>query len=329
MSALIECVPNFSEGRNEHTLARIAEAISLVPDVSLLHQDQGQAANRTVFTFAGRPAAVVEAAFQAIRVASEYIDMRQHQGEHPRIGATDVCPLIPISGINLEETVVYARQLAERVHTELDIPIYLYEAAATSQARRNLAYIRKGEYEGLEAKMKQPEGQADFGTNFNAKAGATVIGARNFLVAYNINLKTKDTHIAKRIAAEIRESGRKIRIDGQWQRQAGRFKAVKAIGWYIEEYKCTQVSMNLIDFQTTGMHTVFEACKSIAANYGVELNGSELIGLVPLQALLDAGRYYAPTAIQESDLIDATIQGLGLDALAPFLPQERVVEYCL
>ncbi len=329
MSKLIECVPNFSEGRNITTIRAIAEAVQAVPQVQLLHIDRGEAANRTVFTFAGAPEAVVEAAFQAIQVASECIDMRVQQGEHPRIGATDVCPLIPISGISLTETTAYAQQLAQRVNRALDIPIYLYEAAATSAARRNLARIRKGEYEGLAEKMQQADWKPDYGTHFNAKTGATVIGARNFLIAYNVNLNTKDVKLAKAIAAAIRESGRKVRVGDAWQRIPGHCKSLKAIGWYIEEYKQAQVSMNLTDFSITGMHTAFEACKKEAIARGVQVTGSELIGLVPLEALLDAGKYYAPTADTEKIFVNAAIEGLGLSDLQLFQANERVIEYCM
>lgn len=330
MSALIECVPNFSEGRDPVVIQKIAEAVQAIPSVFLLHIDKGEAANRTVFTFVGMPDAVVEAAFQAIRVASTYIDMRQQQGEHPRIGATDVCPLIPISGITLEETIPYAHQLAQRVSDSLDIPIYMYEAAATKPSRRNLAAIRKGEYEDFAKKIQLPNWKPDYGNLFNPKTGATVIGARNFLIAYNINLATKDTEVAKQIAAEVRTSGKKIQEAGSWKRIAGSCKALKAIGWYIEEYEQAQVSMNLIDFQLTGMHTAFEACKAAAKKYKLAITGSELIGLVPLQALLEAGKFYASSESKsESDLLQAAIEGLGLSDLSPFLPQERVVEYCL
>ncbi len=330
MAVLIECVPNFSEGRDPLVIRKIAEAIQTVPNVFLLHIDKGEAANRTVFTFVGIPDAVVEAAFQAIRVASRHIDMRQQQGEHPRIGATDVCPLIPISGITLEEIIPYAHQLAQRVSELLAIPVYMYEAAATISARRNLATIRKGEYEGLAQKMQLPNWKPDYGSTFNPRTGATVIGARNFLIAYNINLDTKDAEVAKQIAAEVRESGKKVQEAGVWKRVAGSCKALKAIGWYIEEYEQAQVSMNIINFHITGMHTAFEACKAAATKYKLTVTGSELIGLVPLQALLEAGAFYAPNSNkEETELLEAAIKGLGLSDLSPFLPEERVVEYCL
>lgn len=329
MTQIIECVPNFSEGCRIDVLQQIETAIRGVPDVYLLHMDRGEAANRTVFTFAGTPQAVVEAAFQAIRVASVYIDMRTHQGTHPRIGATDVCPLIPITGISLEETVEYARQLAQRVTEELAIPTYLYAAAAREVTRVNLANIRRGQYEGLEQKMKSREWQADYGSVFNARSGATVIGARPFLIAYNINLATKDRTLAKKIAADLRESGKQIRIGESSIHVAGRLKAVKAIGWYIEEYEQAQVSMNLIDFQKTGMHTAYESCKDLAKPYGTSVTGSELIGLVPLAALLDAGRFYAPQINDEGTLIQTSVEKLGLSDLKPFVAEERVLEYCL
>ncbi|MEM9990141.1 MAG: glutamate formimidoyltransferase [Bacteroidota bacterium] len=330
MAQLIECVPNFSEGRDAEVLQHIAVAIRSVADVHLLHIDQGEAANRTVFTFVGSPEGVVEAAFQAIRVASSHIDMQIHQGTHPRIGAADVCPLVPLANITMEELIPYAKQLAQRVAEELTIPVYLYEAAAQKAHRRNLANIRKGEYEGLEQKMKRPEWQPDYGRNgFNARSGATVIGVRPFLIAYNINLGTKDVVLASKMAADLRESGKKIWIGETQTRISGRLKAVKAIGWFIEEYDCAQVSMNLVDFSVTGMHTTYETCKSLANQYGTNVTGSELIGLVPLQALLEAGRLYAPELSAEKDLVQTAVEKLGLSSLQAFIIEERIVEYCL
>ncbi|MEM8523725.1 MAG: glutamate formimidoyltransferase [Bacteroidota bacterium] len=326
MNPILECVPNFSEGRNQAMIDAIASAIRAVEGVQLLHIDVGFAANRTVMTFVGQAGQVVEAAFRAIRTASELIDMRQHQGEHPRIGATDVCPLIPIAGIELEEVVTYATQLASRVGTELDIPVYLYEAAAQKASRKNLATIRKGEYEGLAQKMESENWQPDFGKDFNARSGATVIGARNFLIAYNVNLNTDSVAIANEIAQEIRESGKIIVENGEKKRIKGKYKSLKAIGWYIKEYGKAQVSMNLTDYNITGMHHVFEACQTSAARLGVEVTGSELIGLVPLDALLAAGKFYQPEATNEVSLLEVAVKVLGLSDLAPFNIEERVIE---
>jgi len=331
---LVECVPNFSEGQNPKVIQQIADAIRSVPDVSLLHIDSGKAAHRTVFTFAGTPEAVIEAAFRAIQTASEHIDMRQHFGEHPRMGATDVCPLIPLANISMEEVIALAERLAERVGRALQIPVYLYEMSARHPERRNLAYLRAGEYEGLAEKMKLADWKPDFGpTAFNAKSGAVVIGARNFLIAYNVNLNTESVAIAKRIAAEVRESGR-IEKNEQSEkvRIPGKCKAVKAIGWYIEEYGKAQVSMNLINFQVTPIHEVFEACQESAAKYGTAVTGSELIGMTPLQVLRVAGVYFLQKANQlipssERTILGVAVRELGLDELQPFSLDEKIIEY--
>jgi glutamate formiminotransferase/formiminotetrahydrofolate cyclodeaminase len=347
MTALIECVPNFSEGRNPEVIRRITDQIAGVEGASLLHVDRGVATNRTVVTFAGGPAAVLEAAFRAIRTAAEVIDMRTHTGEHPRMGATDVCPLIPLSGISLEETAALSRQLAERVGRELGIPVYLYEAAQANPARRNLSVIRAGEYEGLAEKLRRPEWRPDFGpAEFVARSGATVIGARDFLVAYNVNLNTTSTRRANAIAFDVREVGRpkregnpitgKVVTDsaGQPVMIPGSLKAVKAIGWYIEEYGIAQVSMNLTDIGTTPLHVAFdEVCRRAEAR-GVRVTGSELVGLVPLKALLEAGRYFLAkqqrsAGVSEAELIKIAVKSLGLDELSPFKPEERVIEYQL
>lgn len=336
-SPLIECVPNFSEGRDETVIAHIETAIRSVKGVQLLHRDMGYGANRTVLTFVGSPANIVEAAFRAIRTAAVYIDMSIQSGEHPRMGATDVCPLIPIRGLSLEETVYWANQLAQKVGDELGIPVYLYEAAAKHAQRRNLATIRSGEYEGLKSKMKQNNWVPDYGpTRFNSKAGATVIGARPYLIAYNVNLKTKDVQAANYIAQRVRESGYLHKIDGIVQRDErgkairikGRCKGVKAIGWYIDEYGHTQVSMNITNLDTCAVHEAFEACRVIAEEINVELNGSELIGLAPLRIFLEAGQYFEKTN-EESEQVRSAIKHLGLDVLAPFKPEERVIEYLL
>ncbi|HEX5624890.1 MAG TPA: glutamate formimidoyltransferase, partial [Saprospiraceae bacterium] len=342
---IIECVPNFSEGRDESTIQALRDAVSRVSGVRLLHVDPGKSTNRTVFTFAGAPEAVIEAAFQAISVAAQKIDMRNHKGEHPRMGATDVCPLIPISGISMEETVVYAKKLAERVGNELGIPVYLYEAAASAPHRRNLAEIRSGEYEGFEEKMKLPEWQPDFGPKqFNARSGATVIGARDFLIAYNVNLNTRSVKLANEVAYDIRENGRPQKdpvtgkflkdSNGEILRTPGACKSVKAIGWYIEEYGLAQVSMNLTNMHSTPLHEAFEACRRSAESLGMLVTGSELVGLVPKRALMEAGQYFLKKqkrslGVPDDECIEIAIQSLGLNALGPFDPKTRIIEYML
>ncbi len=344
MKQLIECVPNFSEGRDEQILNKIAESIRSVEGVKLLDIDPGKATNRTVFTFVGEPEPVIEAAFRAIKTAAELIDMRKHKGEHPRMGATDVCPLIPIRNITMEETVVYAKKLGERVGNELGIPGYYYEFAATSPQRKNLADIRAGEYEGLEKKIMQPEWKPDFGPHqFNAKSGATVIGARNFLVAYNINLNTTSTRRANAIAFDVREAGR-VKTDAQGNplldekgepiRIPGTLKSVKAIGWYIEEYGIAQISMNLTDITVTSVHQAFDEVSEKARLRGIRVTGSELVGLIPLQCLLDAGKYFLKkqqrsVGVSEEELIKIAVKSLGLDELRPFDPKKKVIEYLL
>jgi glutamate formiminotransferase / formiminotetrahydrofolate cyclodeaminase len=344
MKQLIECVPNFSEGRDPSVIRHISEAISCVAGVQLLHIDAGMAANRTVMTFVGEPAAVVEAAFRGIQKAAELIDMRQQTGEHPRIGATDVCPLVPISNITLAETAAWARQLGKRVANELSIPVFLYEAAATRPERRNLAVIRSGEYEGLATRIQHPDWAPDFGgAVFNAQAGATVIGARDFLAAYNVNLNTKSVEIANAIACNVRERG-KILTDAQGKKildkrgkpvwQAGLCKSVKAIGWFIEEYDVAQVSMNLTNLSVTPLHIAFEACCASAEKHGVRVTGSELIGLLPKFVLMEAGQYFLTkqgrdSTVSEGEIINFAVKTLGLDELKPFNPRERVIEYAM
>ncbi len=318
---MLECVPNFSTA-DPAVIAKIAAAIEGA-GAMLLHVDPGQAANRTVFTFAGAPETATEAAFQAIRVAAEWIDMRAHHGEHPRIGATDVCPLVPLAGRSLAEAAGYARALGQRVGAVLGIPVYLYEAAATRPERRNLATIRAGQYEGLAVRMATLDWTPDFGpTTFNPRSGATVIGARPFLIAWNVNLNTTDADIAQAIARRVRAIG-----DGKGHR--GLFPGLKAIGWYIAEYGCAQISMNVIDYPSAPLHEVMEACRRIAPEYGATVTGSELIGLIPLEALKTAGRYYAAEKGTEYDWVNAAVAGLGLGHLAPFAPRERVIEYLL
>jgi glutamate formiminotransferase/formiminotetrahydrofolate cyclodeaminase len=335
MNRIIECVPNFSEGVNPSVIKQITEAIESVEGVRLLNVDPGKATNRTVVTFVGDPDAVCEAAFQAIKRAGELIDMRSHKGAHPRMGATDVCPLIPIAGITLEETAQLARKLAERVGSELDLPVYCYEAAQPDKSRSNLSVIRAGEYEGFFKKILDPQWKPDFGpVAFDAKRGATVIGARDFLVAYNINLNTTSTRRANAVAFDIREAGRNKMENGKTINIPGSLKAVKAIGWYIEEYGIAQISINLTDIRTTPVHIAFdEACKK-ATERGLRVTGSELVGLVPLKALTDAGRYFLEkqkrsTGVAEKELIKIAVRSLGLDELAPFDPEKRVIEYLL
>jgi glutamate formiminotransferase / formiminotetrahydrofolate cyclodeaminase len=346
MNKIIECVPNFSEGRDESIIQAIATAIHNVEGVKLLHIDSGKAANRTVMTFAGAPEAVVEAAFQGIKKAAELIDMRLQTGEHPRIGATDVCPLIPISNVTMEETIEWSKKLAAKVGDPLSpddvgmsylhIPTFLYENSASKPERRNLANIRIGEYEGLKLKLTLPDWKPDFGpSEFNPRTGATVIGARDFLIAYNVNLNTKDVNIAKKIAQTVRESGYLVTSpNGEKQRQAGLLKSVKAIGWFIEEFNCAQVSMNLTNIDVTSVHHAFEACSEIAQKYGAKVTGSELIGLMPKRVMMEAGLYFLEkknedTNVSEMEIIDAGVEGLGLSDLAFFNPKERIIEYLL
>jgi glutamate formiminotransferase / formiminotetrahydrofolate cyclodeaminase len=336
MNKIIECVPNFSEGRNESIIQAIATAIRSVEGVKLLHIDSGKAANRTVMTFAGAPEAVVEAAFQGIKKAAELIDMRLQTGEHPRIGATDVCPLIPISNVTMEETIEWSKKLAAKVGDPLSISTFLYENSASKPERRNLANIRSGEYEGLKQKLTLPEWKPDFGPSaFNPHTGATVIGARDFLIAYNVNLNTKDVTIAKKIAQTVRESGYLVTLpNGEKQRQAGLLKSVKAIGWFIEEFNCAQVSMNLTNIDVTSVHQAFEACSDIAQKYGAKVTGSELIGLMPKRVMMKAGLYFLEKKkvdidVPEMAIIDAGVVGLGLSDLSFFEPRERIIEYLL
>lgn len=343
MQPLIECVPNFSEGNDPAIIRQITDQIEAVEGVKLLNVDPGKATNRTVVTFVGDPEAVIEAAFRAIAKAGELIDMSRHKGEHPRMGATDVCPLIPIAGISMEETAAWAQRLAQRVGTELSIPVYLYEEAQPDKSRSNLSVIRAGEYEGFFNKIKDPAWKPDFGPAvMDAKRGATVIGARDFLVAYNVNLNTTSTRRANAVAFDVREAGRVKRengkpvLDEQGQPISvpGSLKAVKAIGWYIEEYGMAQISMNLTNIRVTPLHIAFdEVCKRADAR-GLRVTGSELVGLVPLQCLLDAGRYFLrkqqrSTGVSEKELIRIAILSMGLDELAPFKPEERIIEYRL
>lgn len=347
MQKIIECVPNFSEGNDLEKIKLITDEIEKVSSVKLLNVDPGKATNRTVVTFVGPPEQVVEAAFLAIKKASEIIDMRLHKGEHPRMGATDVCPLIPISGISMEETASYAQALAKRVGEELHIPVYLYEAAQSQAYRKNLSVIRAGEYEGFSEKIKNPGWKPDFGPSiWNVQSGGTVIGARDFLVAYNVNLNTTSVRKANSIAFDVREAGRVKRIgdpitgevvkdeSGKPVHIPGSLKAVKAIGWFIEEYGIAQISMNLTDIKQTPVHVAFdEVCRKADAR-GIRVTGSELVGLIPLACLLDAGRYFLQkqkrsAGVSDSELIKIAVKSLGLDELSPFHPQERIIEYVI
>ena len=347
---LIECVPNISEGRDMDKINTIAKVVETIEGIKLLDVDRGNATNRTVITFVGEPDKVIDAAFLLIKKASELIDMRKHSGEHPRFGATDVCPLVPISGITLEETAAYAHKLGKRVGEELGIPGYFYENASLEEKRRNLANCRSGEYEGLKEKLVNPDWKPDFGpSKFNdqaARTGATAISARDFLIAYNINLNSTSTRRANSIAFDIREGGRIKREgdpitgkkvldkDGNPVRIPGKLKAVKGIGWYIDEYGIAQISYNLTNISITSMHIAFdETCKSAEAR-GLRVTGSELIGLIPLQAMLDAADYYLikqerSLGISEGEKIKIAVKSLGLDDLKPFNPKEKIIEYLL
>ncbi|TMI62799.1 MAG: glutamate formimidoyltransferase [Bacteroidetes bacterium] len=334
MQQIIECVPNFSEGRDMNIIKQITDEIEAVEGVRLLNVDPGKATNRTVVTFVGNPQAVVEAAFRAIKKAGELIDMSKHKGEHPRMGATDVCPLIPIANISMEETAQYAQQLAKRVGEELLLPVYLYEAAQADKSRSNLSVIRAGEYEGFFKKILQL--LPDHGPAiFDVKRGGTVIGARDFLVAYNVNLNTTSTRRANAIAFDVREAGRRIKDDsGEMIVVPGSLKSVKAIGWYIEEYGVAQISINLTNINITPVHIAFdEVCKKADAR-GIRVTGSELVGLIPLKAMLDAGKYFLQkqkrsTGVSEKELIKIAVKSLGLDELGPFKPEEKIIEYML
>ena len=344
---LIEGVPNFSEGNDMTIIKQITDVIEAVDGVKLLDVDPGKATNRTVVTFVGEPEPVIEAAFQAIKKASELIDMSKHSGEHPRMGATDVCPLVPVSNISMEETAKYAHKLGERAGSELDIPFYMYESAATKKDRKNLATIRAGEYEGLSKKLSQPAWKPDYGpARFNPRAGATAIGARDFLVAYNVNLNTTSVRRANSVAFDVREKGRiKRKGDplngpivkdkkGNPMRTKGACKSVKAIGWFIEEYGVAQISMNLTNISVAPLHEVFEACDKSATKRGMRVTGSELVGLVPLKVLIDAGKHFLKKqnrslGVADSEIIKIAVKSLGLDELGPFDPSKKIIEYQL
>jgi len=347
---LIECVPNISEGRDPVKIKQVTDVIETVEGVKLLDVDPGKATNRTVITFVGEPEQVIKAAFLVIKKASEIIDMSKHSGEHPRMGATDVCPLVPIAGISMEETAAYAHKLGKRVGEELNIPIYFYENAAATEERRNLANCRSGEYEGLNVKLSDPHWKPDAGpAGFNdlvKRTGATAISARDFLVAYNVNLNTTSARRANAIAFDIREGGRVKREgnpitgkvvedeNGEAVRIPGTLKAVKGIGWYIEEYGIAQLSLNLTNISITPVHIAFDEACDKAHKRGLRVTGSELVGLIPLKAMLDAGKYFLQKqerslGVSESELIKIAIKSMGLDDLAPFNPEEKIIEYVL
>jgi glutamate formiminotransferase/formiminotetrahydrofolate cyclodeaminase len=350
MKQLIECVPNFSEGRDMTVIKQITDEVEKIEGVKLLDVDPGAATNRTVVTFVGTPDEVIEAAFQAVKKAREVIDMRHHKGEHPRFGATDVCPLVPVSNISMEETVEYARKLAKRLGEELGIPIYCYENAAFTDERKNLANCRSGEYEGLAEKLADPHWKPDFGpAEFNEQievSGATAVGARDFLVAFNVNLNTTSTRRANAIAFDVRERGRAKRqgnpITGKIVKDEngkpvmipGSLKSVKAIGWFIEEYGVAQISMNLTNISITPVHVAFdEVCKKADAR-GIRVTGSELVGLIPLEAMLEAGRYFLrkqkrSVGVDRDELLKIAIKSMGLDDLKPFNPKEKIIEFLL
>lgn len=328
---ILECVPNFSEGRDPQKMNQILNSIQSVPGVKVLHTDVGYDANRTVVTFAGKPELVIEAAYRAVAKASEIIDMSTHQGVHPRIGATDILPLVPVSGITMEETVELSYQLAKRIGENLQIPIYCYEYSAKQPYRKKLESIRKGEYEGLKYKLTDPLWTPDFGPiHFNIRSGATTLGARKFLVAFNVNLDTQSLEIAKKIAGMVRESGFTQILDGIKTHQPGLLKTVKAIGWRMEQYKKVQVSMNITDIDQTPLHEAFHAVQTIAQKLNTRVTGSELIGLIPLKAMLDAGAFFLnQNTTDPKTLINEAIKKMGLDELSPFDYTERILEYKL
>jgi glutamate formiminotransferase/formiminotetrahydrofolate cyclodeaminase len=342
MARLVECVPNFSEGRNRAVIDAIADTISGVSGVKLLDVDPGADTNRTVYTFVGSPEGVQEAAVKAARKALELIDMARHSGAHPRIGAMDVCPFVPISEVTMEDCVEIAHAVGTRIGDELQVPVYFYEYAATSEERRSLANIRAGEYEGLERKLRDPHWAPDRGpARFNPRFGASVVGAREFLIAYNVNLNTRDRKLANEIALNIREGGRIKRdgggnpiVDAQGNtvKTQGRLRAVRAIGWYIEQYRQAQVSINLLNYKISPLHVVFETVRDEAAKLGLIVTGSELVGLMPLEPALEAGRFYLrkqgkSAGVPEWELVETAVRSMGLDQLAPFDPDKKLIEY--
>lgn len=342
MPKLVECVPNFSEGRDMAVINAITREIETTDGVKLLDVDPGADTNRTVVTFIGSPKAIKDAAYKAIRKAAELIDMRKHHGAHARLGATDVCPFVPVSEVTMEDCVQLAHELGQAVANGLNIPVYLYENAATKPERKNLANIRKGEYEGLTEKLRDPQWQPDYGeATFNPKSGATVIGAREFLIAYNVNLNTRDRRLAHDIALTIREAGRAkrdvngviVRDDnGKAIKISGTFKAVKAVGWYIDEYEQAQVSMNLINYKITPPHIAFDEICRLAEIKGLRVTGSELVGLIPLAPMLEAGRYYLnrqgkSSGVPEDELIKVAVKSMGMNDITEFDPKKKIIEY--
>ena len=345
MQKIIECVPNFSEGRDLEIIRQITAAIESVEGISLLNVDPGASTNRTVVTFAGNPKAAVEAAFRGIQKAAELIDMRTQTGAHPRMGATDVCPFVPVSNVSWEEAIACAQELGKRVGDELKIPVYLYEKAARDPSRANLSIIRAGEYEGFFEKIKEAAWKPDFGPAvFNEKSGGTVVGAREFLVAYNVNLNTKSVRRANSVAFDVRENGR-VKTEDGWPsgkpvldangepvRVPGMLKHVKAIGWYVEEYGLAQVSMNLTNLEETPLHAAFDACNEAASKRGLRVTGSEVVGMLPKKCLVEAGKYFlqkqkSSEGASEEELIDVAIRSMGLSELKPFDPKERIIEF--
>lgn len=350
MQQLIECVPNFSEGRDTSIIRQITDEIESVKEVRLIDVDPGKATNRTVVTFVGPPQPVVEAAFKAVKKAAGLIDMRKHKGAHPRFGATDVCPLVPVSGISMEETAELARELGRRIGEELEIPVYCYEFAAFEEKRKNLASCREGEYEALEKRISTPEWKPDFGPSVwnhkTAETGATAVGARNFLIAYNVNLNTTSVRRANSVAFDVRERGRvkregdpitgKIVTDEKGNKvyEPGLLKSVKGIGWFIEEYGIAQISMNLTDISVTPLHKAFDVTCERAAARGLRVTGSELVGVVPLKAMIDAGKYFLKkqrrsVGLPEEELVRIAVKSMGLDELYPFEPDKKIIEYIL
>lgn len=341
---IVECVPNISEGRRREVIDAVVAAAVQVAGVTVLNVDPGEETNRTVITFVGEPEAVLEGAFQLAARAFQLIDMRSHRGAHPRMGAVDVVPFVPIAGVTMDDCVALARRLGQRLGEELKVPVYLYEFAATSPHRRNLADIRAGEYEGLAAKLADPAWRPDFGpTTFNAASGATVVGARKFLVAYNVNLNTTDRRLANRVAFDVREKGRKKKDEhgnvvldehGEAVWEPGLLKSVKAVGWFIPEFGCAQISMNLTDLDQTPLHVAFDTCEERAQERGLRVTGSELVGLVPRAALLEAGRHYLrrmgrSAGVPERVILNTAVRTLGLNEVKPFHLEERVIEYRL
>ena len=352
MKKLVECVPNFSEGRDKQKIQDIIDHILMIEGVTILDVDSGEDTNRTVVTIVGEPKPIKEAAFQGIKRAAEILDMSQHIGTHPRIGATDVCPFIPISGLSENECIELSKNVAERVGSELKIPVFLYEKSAINPDRKKLPDIRKGEYEGLEKKLKDPNWQPDYGpSEVHLKAGATVIGCRGFLIAYNINLNTKDHRLATDIAFELREAGRSKRIpnpnsknlldgeivrskDGKPVKIPGMFKDVKGIGWYVKTFQRAQISINFNNYKKSTIHDVFDSACKLAEDRGVRVTGSELVGLIPLEAMVMAGKYYLrkqnrSVGVPINDIIECAVQSLGLNDVAPFHPKEKIIDYAV